>query len=79
MFFENFTFDIFGNLNASFGIKAFIILFVIFYIVFALILYRQIQLMTKSLPTVLTPLLKFIAILQVGVALALLFIFIGAF
>lgn len=71
--------NIFGNFNTAFGVEAFIVLFVIFYIVFALILYRQIQLMTKSLPTMLTPFLKFGAILQIGVSIALLFIIIGLF
>lgn len=66
-------------LNASFGIKAFFILFLVFYAFFALILFRQIQLMTKALPTALSPLLKFVAILHIGVALAFLFIVAGGF
>ena len=60
-------------------VKAFFILFLIFYIVFALVIFRQTQLMAKTLPTTLSPILKFIAILQIGVALALLSIVIGVF
>lgn len=67
------------NINTTLGVKLFIVLFVIFYLVFALILYRQIQLMDRALPTLLAPFLKFIGILQIGVALAFLFIIIGLF
>lgn len=65
--------------NPSFGVKAFVILFVIFYIIFALIIYRQIQLMAKALPAGVAGLLRFAAILQIGIALAFLFIVIGVF
>lgn len=68
-----------SNLNVSFGVKLFVVLFVIFYVVFALILFRQIQLMDRSLPTPIAPFLKFLGILQIGVALAFLFIVIGIF
>ncbi len=71
--------NIFGANNASFGIKAFVVLFVFFYVFFALILFRQIQLMTHALPTIAGPFLKFVAIVQIGISLALLSIVIGAF
>lgn len=67
------------NIGVEFGVKIFAVLFVIFYIAFSLILYRQIQLMDRSLPTPIAPFLKFIGILQVGVALAFLFVVIGTF
>lgn len=65
--------------SAAFAIKAFIILLVIFYLVFALILYRQTQLMVRALPMHRAPILKFIAFLQMGIALAFLFLVIGVF
>jgi hypothetical protein len=73
--------NLLGNftLGVGFGVKIFAVLFVIFYIVFSLILFRQIQLMDRSLPSPIAPFLKFIGILQVGVGLAFLFVVIGAF
>ena len=73
--------DIFGNFSVSlgFGLKVFVVLFVVFYVVFALILYRQIQLMDRALPSPIAPFLKFVGILQIGVAMAFLFIVIGLF
>lgn len=67
------------NIGASSGIKIFVMLFVVFYLVFALILFRQIQLMDRAIPTPIAPFLKFLGILQVGIALAFLFIVIGLF
>jgi len=69
----------FNNLNIGFGVKAFFLLFVVFYIVFVLIVFRQIQLMDRALPSPIAPFLKFIGIVQLGVALAFLFIVIGIF
>jgi len=66
-------------LSVIFGVKAFFVLFLIFYAIFALILYRQAQIMDKALPTPIAGVLTFIAILQIGIALGLLFIVIGAF
>lgn len=71
--------NVLQGLNAVFVLKSFVILFAVFYGVFSLILYRQIQLMDRSLPTPIGPFLKFIGILQIGIALAFLFILIGAF
>ena len=71
--------NILQGLSVVFVLKSFVILFAVFYVVFSLILYRQIQLMDRSLPTPIGPFLKFIGILQIGVALAFLFILIGAF
>ena len=65
--------------NAELILKAFMALFVIFYAVFSLILFRQIQLMDRAIPTPIGPFLKFIGILQIGVALGFLFIVLGVF
>ncbi len=67
------------GLTGEFLIKAFVVLFVVFYAVFSLILYRQMQLMDRAIPTPIGPFLKFIGILQIGVAIGFLFIVIGAF
>ncbi len=71
--------NLFINLNTIFVIKAFFILFLVFYIFFAIMLFRQVQIMTKKLPTQLSPLLKFIGLLNVGISLALIFMVIGIF
>ena len=76
MFFEENFLDF---LELAFFTKAFFVLFLIFYVVFSLIIFRQIQLMEKALPLSLSPLLTFIAILQIGVSLALLFVVLGVF
>ncbi|MEK7581662.1 MAG: DUF5657 family protein [Patescibacteria group bacterium] len=67
------------NFDPGVLLKLFLVLFVIFYAVFSLILYRQIQIMTKRLPTQLSPLLRFIAIVNIGVSLAVLFLIVGNF
>ena len=72
-------FDFLTFLSFAFIIKALFVLLLIFYTVFALVIFRQTQLMAKTLPTVLSPILKFIAILHVGISLALLFVVIGVF
>lgn len=68
-----------GQLELKFFIKALFILFLIFYSIFSLIMYRQIQLMGKTLPTPIVPFLKFVAIIHIGVAVAILFIVLGIF
>ena len=60
-------------------VKAFFVLFLVFYIVFSLVIFRQTQLMSKTLPTIISPFLKFIAIINIGVAVAFLFIVLGVF
>lgn len=70
---------LFGTLGVGIGVKAFVILFVIFYLVFVLIIFRQIQLMDRALPTPIAPFLKFLGIVQIGVALAFLFVILGLF
>lgn len=69
----------FLNFEVDFFAKIFLILFLVFYAVFAFILYRQIHLMCRTLPTAISPLLKFVAIIHIGVALALLLAVLGAF
>ena len=78
MFFEDsfLDFEIVGGLVV---IKAFFILFLIFYSIFALIIYRQVQLMIDTLPVGISPFLKFVTIIHIGVALALLLVVLGVF
>lgn len=71
--------NILANINTGFIVKSFVMLFVIFYAVFCLILFRQIQLMDKAIPTPIGPFLKFVGIIQIGIALSFMFIVIGAF
>lgn len=67
------------GLSTLFVIKAFFVLLLVFYNVFALLLFRQTQLMAKTLPTTLSPILMFIAIVHIGIALSLIFIVAGVF
>jgi len=76
MFLEKGLFS-FLEIDAIYVIKAFLILFLFFYVIFSLIIYRQIQVMSKILPTPFTPYLKFIGIIQIGISLGLLFITLG--
>lgn len=71
--------NFFNSLDLNFFVKAFFILFLVFYTFFAIMLFRQVQIMTKKLPTQLSPLLKFIGLINVGVSLALLFLIVGMF
>ena len=68
-----------ANVNTNFVIKVFLILFLIFYAFFAFMLLRQIQTLAKELPTPAAPLLRFLAIINLGVSLAILLIVIGVF
>lgn len=70
---------VFGNFTAAFGVKSFLILFLIFYTVFAFILYKQVNLMCRKLPTPLSPHLRFIAILNIGISFAVIFLVLGSF
>ena len=76
-------FDLTGRIGLTFDIgfvtKAFLILFLVFYIVFAFILHRQIRLMCHTLPTPASPFLKFLATVHIGVSLAVLLAVIGTF
>lgn len=78
MYLENGLFG-FLEIDALYVTKAFLILFIFFYVIFSLIIFRQIQIMAKTLPTSLSPYLKFIGIVQIGISLGLLFVVIGAF
>lgn len=69
----------FNFFNAAFGVKAFLILFLFFYLIFSIILYRQIQIMNKKIPTKLAPILRFFGIVHMGVSAAVLFLVIGNF
>lgn len=67
------------SINAALTTKLFLVLFLIFYSIFALILYRQVQLMNNKLPTILSPILSFVSTVHIGASLAVLFLIIGAF
>jgi hypothetical protein len=71
--------NLFASLNLNFFVKAFFILFLVFYTVYSVMLFRQVQIMTTKLPTQLSPLLKFFGLLNVGISLALLFLVVGMF
>ena len=71
--------SLFGGSGAALGVKAFLVLFLIFYTVFAVILYRQIGLLNRKMTNSLAPVLKFVAFVHIGVTLALLFLTIGGF
>lgn len=53
------------------------IIFVVLYLVFALVIVRQIQLMTKTLLSPVAPILIFLGIIHVGVVLAILILLVG--
>jgi len=72
-------FSVLDNFTFALGVKAFIILFLVFYTVFALILQKQVKLLSKKLPTPLTPHLRFAATLNIGVSIALLFLVLGLY
>jgi hypothetical protein len=76
---EETAFGQLAYINTNFVIKIFLILFLIFYTFFAFMLLRQIQTLAKELPTSIAPLLRFLAIINLGVSLAILFIVIGVF
>lgn len=72
----------FINLNfvsVGFLSKIFLLLFAVFYSVFSLIIFRQVQLMEKALPLPLSPFLTFVAIVHIGLALAFFFIVLGLY
>jgi len=76
---EEAGFEAVNSITVAFGVKSFLILFLIFYTVFALILYRQVQIMVRKLPTPLSPHLRFISILNVGLSITVLFLILGLF
>lgn len=79
MLVEGTLLGIFEQINIAFGLKAFLLLFLLFNTVFAVVIYRQIQLMGRTVYTSLVPFLKFIAVLYIGACLGVLFIVGGSF
>lgn len=67
------------KVGATLPLKAFLVLFLIFYIVFAVLVFRQVISMSEKLSTPLSPLLRFISIIHVGVAIAVLLLILGSF
>jgi len=76
---ENIFFNLTNRFDAVFVTKSFLILFLVFYTVFAFVIYRQIQLMCGALPTPISPLLRFLATIHIGITLAILLGVIGTF
>lgn len=54
-----------------------IIILAVFYFIFSLIVLRQVNLMTETLITEVSPLLRAFAILHAGLALGIIILFIG--
>ncbi len=79
MLVEASNFNFLNFFDLSFGIKAFLLLFLVFDTFFAVILFRQIIVMNRKLPTPLSPLLKFIGIVHIGVSVAVFFLVLGNF
>ncbi len=73
------TTQFFGNINMTIGVKAILVLLLVFNLVFSFLVFRQIQIMGKKLPTPLGPLLRFISTIYVGVAAAVLLLVVGVF
>lgn len=78
MYFEKGLFS-FLEIDAIYVTKAFVSLFLFFYVIFSLIIFRQVQVMAKTFSTPLIPYLKFVAIVQIGISLGLLLMIIGGF
>jgi len=76
---EGGTVGILEGINMALGIKISLLLFLVFNTVFAIVLYRQIQLMGRTIDTPVVSYLRFIAILYIGVSLGILFIVGGSF
>jgi len=70
---------LFSGLSLVIAIKAILVLLLVFNLVFSLIVFRQVQLMGKRLPTPLGPFLRFVSTVYIGLATALLLLVIGVF
>lgn len=70
---------LFSGLSLVVAIKAILVLLLVFNLVFSLIVFRQVQLMGKRLPTPLGPFLRFVSTVYIGLATALLLLVIGVF
>lgn len=68
-----------NGIGLVFGIKAFLVLFLVFNLFIALIIFRQVQLMDRKLPTPLAPLLRFASTVYIGLSAAMLLLVIGIF
>ena len=79
MSFEGVSPNLFSTFDLTFFVKVFLIVFLVFYIFFAIILFRQILIMNRKLPTPLSAILKFVAFVHIGVSLALVCFVIGSF
>lgn len=73
------AFGLLGDLQFVFFARVLLIIFLVFYNVFAIILFRQIQIMCRTLPSGVAPYIRFLAIVHVGVSLAILLVILGTF
>jgi len=66
--------NLMGFLQFGLIVKLFVTVLGLFYVVFAVVVYRQISLMTQVLDTKISPLVKMLALVQIGVAGVLTFL-----
>ncbi|MCL5784448.1 MAG: hypothetical protein M1142_03790 [Patescibacteria group bacterium] len=72
-----FIFSLFSTQGILLLGKFGVLTLIIFYFIFSLIIVRQVKLMTETLMTEVTPLLRAFAILHAGFALGIIILFIG--
>lgn len=60
-------------------VKWLAIIFTVLYLIFALLVIRQVQLMVKTLPSPISPIVVLLAYLHLGLTLAVLIILFGIF
>lgn len=70
--------QIFG-LNPADVVQIIAIIFMVLYVVFALVILRQIQLMIRTLPSPISPVIILLGYLHLGTAIAVLILLIGVF
>lgn len=63
--------DFFGSEEVLIFLKAAILLILIFYAIFSLIVVRQVDLMSKTLITNISPIVKAVAVIHAGFAIGL--------
>lgn len=59
------------------SLKIVILIFFVFYVIFSLIIVRQVDLMSKSLITPVSPVVRAISIINAGLAIGFIILFIG--
>ncbi|OGK23649.1 hypothetical protein A3A46_02170 [Candidatus Roizmanbacteria bacterium RIFCSPLOWO2_01_FULL_37_13] len=74
MDFNQFIISISGQDIFSFFFKTFAVVFSLLYIIYALVIFKQTQVMTRTLETEATTLILLISLIQIVVGIGLLFI-----